>query len=139
MLKHALDLEQSKVVFEHCEKHLKQKHCYNNVFEVTTDYTSNFRAGKWRVAYGYTEVMTGLYCRHCFILNEGGEVIDPTIFCQTEQRDRAYYTMFVFEDYDEYLTAIEGENYMPALDKYLREQDRQAQKWAKENGIIFVG
>ena len=46
--------------------------------------------------------------------------------------------MAVFDDVDEYLSAIEHENYMPALDKYFREQDKQAQQWANENGIIFI-
>lgn len=139
MRKCNLDLEQSKAVYEHCKRHIQVKHCYNNVFEVVTDYMSKFRSGEWKIAYGYTEVMAGLYCRHCFILDENDNVIDPTIFAQSEQRNRAYYVMAVFEDVDEYLTAIENENYMPALDKHLRVQDKQAQQWAKENGIIFVG
>lgn len=139
MRKHKLDLEQSKAVYEHCKRHIKMKHCYNNVFEVVTDYMSQFRNGKWKVAYGYTEVMAGLYCRHCFVLDENENVIDPTIYVQSEQRDKEYYVMSVFEDVDEYLAAIENENYMPALEKHLREQDKQAQMWAMENGIILVG
>ena len=138
MRKYNLDLEQSKAVFENCKRHIQVKHCYNNVFEVVTDYISDFRAGKWKVAYGYTEVMAGLFCRHCFILDENGKVIDPTIYAQTEQRDRAYYVMSVFDDIDEYFSAIENEDYLPALDKYFREQDKEATQWANENGIIFV-
>ena len=139
MLKCKLNLEQSKTVYEHCKRHIQIKHCYNNVFEVVTDYMSNFRSGKWKIAYGFTEIMAGLYCRHCFILDENGNVIDPTLYAQSEQRNKAYYVMTVFDDVDEYLTAIESENYMPALERYLRVQDKQAQQWAKENGIIFVG
>lgn len=139
MKKHTLDLEQSKAVYEYCKRHIQVKHCYNNVFEIVTDYMSKFRTGKWKIAYGYTEVMAGLFCRHCFVLDEHGKVIDATLFTQSEQRDRAYYVMTVFDDVDEYLAAIESENYMPALEKYLREQDRQAQQWAQENGIILVG
>lgn len=140
MRKHTLDLEQSKAVYEDCKRHIQVKHCYNNVFEVVTDYISNFRSGKWKVAYGFTEVMAGLYCRHCFILNENETVIDPTIFTQSKSPlEREYYTMYVFNNVDEYLTAIEENDLMPALDKYLREQDKQAQQWAKDNGIIFVG
>ena len=140
MKKHQLNIEQSKAVYEHCKQHLQVKHCYNNVFEVVTDYISNFRADKWKVAYGYVEVMVGLYCRHCFILDEHGTVIDPTIYTQNEPPlQREYYVMFAFDDVDEYLTAVESDDYMPALDKYLREQDRKAQQWAKESGIVLVG
>ena len=140
MLKCKIDLEQSRVVYENCKQHIQMKHCYNNVFEVVTDYMSNFRTGKWKIAYGYTEIMAELYCRHCFVLDESNNVIDPTIFAQNEpQLQRAYYVMTVFDDVDEYLAAIESENYMPALEKHLREQDKQAQQWALENGIIFVG
>lgn len=139
MKKHQLDLKQSKAVFEHCKQHIQIKHCYNNVFEVVTDYMSNFRKGKWKIAYGYTEVMAGLYCRHCFVLDENNRVIDPTIYAQKEQPNRTYYVMSVFDDVDEYLAAIESENYLPALEKYLKEQDEQARKWAIEKGIILVG
>lgn len=138
MRKYQLDLIQSKAVYDHCKRHIQIKHCYNNVFEVVTDYISNFRTGKWQVAYGYTEVMTGLYCRHCFILDEHGKVIDPTIYAQSEQQDREYYVMAVFDDVDEYFDAIEKEHYMPALERHLQEQDNKACQWASENGIIFI-
>ena len=46
--------------------------------------------------------------------------------------------MAVFDDTDEYLNAIESDNLMPALDKYFRVQDMQAQKWAMENNMIFI-
>jgi len=84
--------------------------------------------------------MLGLYCRHCFIIDEHGTVIDPTIFTQTEPPlEREYYVMYAFDDVDEYLNAIEENDLMPALDKYLRAENIKAQLWAKENGIVFVG
>lgn len=142
MKKHTFNVELSREVYNHCEGYIKPKHCYNNIFEVVTDYIEKFRSdkNKWKVCYGFTEVMLGLYCRHCFILDEHGEVIDPTIFTHKEPPlEREYYTMYVFEDVDEYLTAIEENDLMPALDKYLREQDMKAQKWAIEQGIILIG
>lgn len=140
MRKHKLDLKQSKVVYEHCKQYIQIKHCYNNVFEVVTDYISKFRENEWKVAYGYTEIMAGLYCRHCFILDENDNVIDPTLYAQNKQQlERAYYVMAVFDDVDEYLKAIEENDLMPALEKHLREQDKQAQQWANENGVIFIG
>lgn len=140
MRKLHLDSEKSKEVYKLCEKNIKCKCCYNNIFEVVTMYMSNFRAGKWKVAYGYVEVMPMLYCRHCFILDDKGTVVDPTIFTQSEPPlEREYLVMFVFDDTDEYLTAIESDDLMPALEKYLREQDKQAIEWAKNNGLILVG
>ena len=140
MRKHKLNAELSREVYEHFKDCIEPKMCYNNVFLVFDMSNKTFREGKWKIAYGYVEVMAGLYCRHCFILDESGAVIDPTIFTHKEPPlEREYYTMFVFDDVDEYLTAIEENDLMPALDKYLREQDMEAQKWAREQGIFFIG
>ncbi len=142
MKKHTLNVELSREVFEQFKDCIEPKMCYNNVFEVVTDYIEKFRSdnNKWKVCYGFVEVMFGLYCRHCFILDESGTVVDPTLFVQSKPPlEREYYVMYVFEDVDEYLTAIEKDDLLPALDKYLREQDRRAQGWARENGVIFVG
>ena len=138
MRQYNLNFEQSKAVYERCKQYIKVNHCYNNIFEVVTDYMSNFRSGKWKIAYGYTGTIPLVYCRHCFILDENEEVIDPTIFAQPDQSDREYFVMATFEDVDEYITAIENEGCYPALNKYLREQDIQAFKWAKENSIILI-
>ncbi len=140
MRKYKLNVELSKEFYESFKDEIKQKECYNNVFNIFTLCNKTFREGKWKTAYGYVEVMAGFYCRHCFILNEDSTVIDPTIFTQSKPPlEREYYTMYVFDDVDEYLTAIEENDLMPALDKYLREHDKEAQQWAKDNGIIFVG
>ena len=140
MKKHQLNVEQSKAVYEHCKQHILIKHCYNNVFETVTDYISKFRNGNWKVAYGYVEVMAGLYCRHCFILDSDGGVIDPTIYAQSEPPlQREYLVMTVFDDVDEYFNAIERDDYMPALDSYLKDDDKQACEWAKNNGYVLVG
>ena len=140
MRKLNLDKIKSKEFYDYFKDNIKMKECYNNVFNVFTLCPKTFREGKLKVAYGYTEVMPLLYCRHCFIIDENDKVIDPTIYAQSEPNlDRDYYVMFVFEDTDEYLNAIESDNLMPALDKFLRVQDIEAQQWARENGIIFMG
>ena len=140
MLRYTLDIEKSREVYECFKDEIKVKECYNNVFNIFTLCPKTFREGKWKIAYGYVEVMAGLFCRHCFILDEKGEVLDPTNFAQSEpQLHRSYYVMAAFDDVDEYLTAIEENDLMPALDKYFREQDKEAQKWARDNGMIFVG
>lgn len=140
MIKYQLDFDKSKEVYEYCKQHLEMKMCYNNIFECVTDYMSNFRSGKWKVAYGFTSVMANVYCRHCFIIDENNNVIDPTIFTKSEQsKDTDFYVMFVFDDVDEYLSAIENDNYMPALENYLKDKDKQAFLWAHENGIVLIG
>lgn len=140
MLKCRLDVDMSREVYEYYKDNIKVKECYNNVYHVFEFNIEKFRNGKWKVAYGYMEVMAGLYCRHCFILDENGNVIDPTVFTSSEpQLQREYYVMAVFDDVDEYLTAIENNDYMPALNKHLLARDIKAQMWARNNGVIFVG
>lgn len=140
MRKHELDVEQSKAVYEYCKSRLAMKECYNNVFNVVTDYISNFRSGKWYVAYGYVTVFENVMCRHCFIIAENGKVIDPTIFTTPHlDTDRQYITMKIFDDIDEYFDEIEKADYYPALDMYMRKYTVQAEKWAIENGFILTG
>lgn len=139
MRKAKLDVEKSREVYEYFKDYIKVKECYNNVFNVFDLSNKTFREGKWKIAYGYTEVMAGLYCRHCFILDENDRVIDPTLSAQTDPPlTRDYYVMAVFTNMDDYLCAIEDNDLFPALDKPLREQDKQAQQWARDNGLIFI-
>ena len=138
--KYQLDYEKSKAVYEYCNDRLAVKQCYNNVFNVVTDYISKFRLGEWKVAYGYMTVFENVMCRHCFIIDENDKVIDPTIFTTTNIcADREYISMKIFDDIDVYFNAIEQENYYPALDKHLRENVLQMQKWADKNGLILTG
>lgn len=74
----------SKEIYESCKQNIAIKECYNNVFNVVTDYIGKFRNGEWQVAYGYVETMAGFYCRHCFIIDENNKVIDPTIHTNTD-------------------------------------------------------
>ena len=138
MQKYTLNIDKSKEVAEHCKKHLKLKMCYNNVFNVATTYVDNFHNGKWKIAYGYITSVANLLCRHCFIIDENNDVIDPTIALRNDV-DAEYYTMKIFDDIDEYFNAISQEQYYPALERYLRENNKQAYKWADKNGFILMG
>lgn len=139
MLKYLLDVEQSRAVYNYCKPLLQTKMCYNNVFHVVTEYISKFRAGEWKVAYGFMTVFDNLLCRHCFIIDENEKVIDPTIFTGSASTEREYYAMKVFDDIDVYFEAVENNNYYPALDRYLSEQNKQAYEWAEQNGFILTG
>lgn len=140
MRKLKLDVSKSKEVYDTCKDRIEPKSCYNNCFAVL-DYDSKpFRDGTWKICYGYVEVMSGLYCRHCFIIGEDGKVIDPTTFTHKEPpTHRTYYVMYVFDDVDGYLSAVFAEDCMPSLDLYFKDKDSAAQEWAKEHSLIFVG
>lgn len=139
MRKYQLDYDKSKEVYENFKDCIKVKECYNNVFNVFDLNNGIFRSGRWKIAYGFAEIMPCVYCRHGFIIDENDKVIDPTLFVQTNEKSREYYVMYAFDDVDEYLNAIESDNLMPALNTYLRDKERQAYKWAENNGIIFCG
>ena len=142
MLKCKLDVDASREVYDRFKDNIKPKMCYNNVHHVFEWSSNAFREGKWKIAYGYAEVMAGLYFRHSFILDESNKVIDPTVFAQPEPQlqteHREYYVMAVFDDVDEYLTAIENNDYLPILDKHFLAYDIKARQWAQQNGIVFV-
>lgn len=134
-----LDAKKSKAVFKHC-RNIQMKECYNNIFNVVTDYIPKFRCSLWRVAYGYMKVFDNVYCRHCFVIDENNKVIDPTLYT-TERQDidgKEYFVSYIFDDIDGYFEAIENNDYMPALEYYLKENDAQARKWAAENRCILI-
>lgn len=134
-----MDVTKSKELYETCKDRIEPKSCYNNVFAVLDYDNKPFREGTWRIGYGYVQVFENLYCRHCFIV-DNEKVIDPTTFTHKEPpTQRIYYVMYVFDDVDEYLSAVFDEDCMPALDLYLRDKDKAAQEWAKEHSLIFVG
>lgn len=81
------------------------KECYNNIFNVVTDYIPKFRCSLWRVAYGYMKVFDNVYCRHCFVIDENNKVIDPTLYT-TERQDidsKEYFASYIFDDINAYL------------------------------------
>ena len=81
-----------------------------------------------------------IFCRHCFILESDGNVIDPTMFASDrETSERTYFVMKVFETVDEYISAIDAENGYPSLGRYLSQAELKAQTWGAENGYLFIG
>ena len=47
--------------------------------------------------------------------------------------------MYLFDDVEKYIDAIESENGYPSLDIYLMEYTKQATKWSIENGFLLNG
>ncbi len=134
----SLDSEKSKAVYTRLRKVIEPKMCYNNVFHVVSHYQEKFFTGEWKVAYGFVSSAHPVFCRHCFLL-DGGAVIDPTVFASGNPTEgRKYYVTKVFDELEEYLDAIAGEDNMPALERFLLEQDAAAIQIAIENGLLFI-
>lgn len=141
--KHKLNIEKSQMVFNTLKRSMQKKECYINVFNVTSAMTEKFISGQWRIAYGYYPTnFDNMYARHCFILDENGEAIDPTLPLQ-EWRDMdsisEYISFKIFSDFSNYLDAVKKNNLDPSLDFYLVRSNAKAFEWANENGYVFMG
>lgn len=141
MRMHRLDLETSRKVYQKLRKRIEPKLCYNNVFNMVSAYQGEFMDGRWKVSYGYVRTLPNVYCRHCFVLDTESElIIDPTVLSTgnpTEERD--YYIMRAFDSLGDYISAIDKEHNLPALEHYLKDEDINACKLAFENGVLFIG
>ena len=140
---HKLNFDLSREVYEKCKSALTVKECYNNVFNTISFYPEKFR-DDWKVTYGYCTALDNLLARHCFIVNEKGEAIDPTIFTRSESsiegsKDKLFVSHTIFE-FDDYIEALGKEEGQPALYDYFRKKEMNiAQPWANKNGYILVG
>lgn len=136
-----MNYEESKKVYEECSDCIEMKNCYNNIFNVMFHNGEKFRSGEWKIAYGYYTAIDNLMARHCFIVANGSEVIDPTVFTQSKQdKERLYMSYKEFEDLEEYLDALDKDDRQPALYDYMRRIEMEvALPWAKENGFILMG
>lgn len=140
MEQHFLNAELSEAVYKKYKRGIKAKECYTNVFFLLSKEFSKFESGEWRVAYGFVSSIDCIYCRHCFILERDGLVIDPTMFAsERDNSERIYFVMKTFERTEDYISAIDSENGYPALGRYLRRIEMEAQSWGAENGYLFIG
>lgn len=143
--KHKLNIELSKEVHEDIKEFLAVKECYVNVFYVMANFEDKFRDGEWKVAYGYMRVLPddNMMVRHCFVVNEKGEAIDPTLFTHgyfKETTDKEHTSFIIFDDVEEYIQMVLGNDDMPDLLIPLMETEREvAGKWAKEEGLVLLG
>lgn len=141
MEKYKLNAKMSKSIYEKDRDTYHMKECYINVFRAVCNNMENVKSGKWKIAYGYVSSIRNLLVRHCFIVDENNMVIDPTIYATIldDKEDTNYYVMYLFDDVEKYIDAIESENGYPALDKYLMEYTKQATKWSIKNGFLLIG
>lgn len=140
MEQYSLNAELSEAVYNKYKRHIKAKECYTNIFFLLSKEFSKFESGEWRIAYGFVSSIDCIYCRHCFILERDGLVIDPTMFASDRDiSERAYFVIKVFERVEDYISAIDVENGYPALGRYLLRAEQKAQEWGCENGYLFIG
>lgn len=134
---------------------LEKKQCYMNTFLVVTEYRENFKLGLWKVAYGYMKITKdmNLYCRHAFVLDENNEVIDVTLalLCDNKLSDIShnideesniedkYIVMKIFDDVEEYLSALEENDRFVDLETYLHKEDTELLEWSMKNNIFLCG
>lgn len=140
MEQHSLNIELSRTVYQKYKKGIEAKQCYTNVFFLLSKELSRFESGEWRVAYGFVSSIECVFCRHCFILERDGKVIDPTMFASDrDTSERTYFVMKVFDKVADYIAAIDADNGYPSLGRYLSEIELDAQMWGAKNGYLFIG
>ena len=133
-----LDIFTSKAIYEKYKKKIKPKMCYNNVFHIATDMLLKFKSGKYKVAYGYISVFNhSLYARHCFIIRED-LVVDPTLFATGENLDADYIITKIYDDINDYIKAVEDNNFIPDLIRPLQDLDKKMFIQMQEKGIYLV-
>lgn len=140
---HTLNKELSQKVYDAVKPQMELKMCYNNIFRTVHEFYDKFKYGDYKIAYGYMQTLQNLYVRHCFILNEDGEVIDPTLCCiedRTGRKDEPKdYISFAILGLREYLDMLEDNNYYPDLARPLHDKEMEALSKAPELGLLLIG
>lgn len=142
--KHTLNLDLSRVVYDTCQNEIKTKECYINIYKTIDYFRERYDSGEWKIAYGYFTVMpsTHLMARHCFIVNDKGEAIDPTLLKLHSLEDgagREYISFAIFKTLDTYLESVSKNQQVPDLIKPLKKMDNHAFLWAYQNKRLLIG
>lgn len=141
---HNLNLEESMKLNEEMNGIIEVKHCYTNIFYVAIRNSEKFANGEWKVAYGYMTILPNqpLMARHCFIVNDKGEAIDPTIVATSSfdaDEPREYVSFHIFDDMEEYLGEVEENNNVPDLiNPFWDLENKQSEPWAREHGCVLI-
>lgn len=103
---------------------------------------SQFSKNGWKIAYGYFTVHANLMARHCFIIDQDNNVIDPTRLVQStfnEEETHDYISFKVFDDITEYLHAISENDNNPDLVMHLLKNEQEAHKWSHNKTFVLIG
>jgi len=137
--KHTFNREMSiKMAQKHC-KLLEHKGCYNNIFKMIAEYKNEFYSGRWKIAYGYMKAVQNVYVRHCFIVDDLGRAIDPTVVHINRTRDEHDHISFKMLDAETYLEILWQNDRLPALDHAFRKEEREMWDYSMQNNIIICG
>ncbi|MCC3687523.1 hypothetical protein LLR47_20165 [Bacillus cereus] len=142
---HKFNAKLSMEVYEACKDSVEIKQCYNNVFNVLSDwdYSGKFYSGEWKIAYGYVSIhdIEGIMARHAFILDENNNVIDPTIVATSsfdKDYEYSYISFKIFEKLGEYTHTIGNNNGQPALYNVFRKEEIEASQWGMQRKIMMI-
>lgn len=141
---HVVNHTESKQVFKQLGDLLQKKECYSNVFHSIHLFSKKFTSGEWKVAYGYLRIFEGepLMARHCFIVSQDGEAIDPTLIgisTYQEGQVKEHVAFHIFDDLNVYLDAVTENNNVPDLIKPFWDKENSiSEKWARKNGCLLI-
>lgn len=139
MKTHKLDIRKSEEIFNAYEDKIKLKDCYRNIYRVAVENFEKFKEGTWKIAYGFLPCFD-LYVRHCFIVDETGNAIDPTVIAiQKETGNKPHskdYISFAILSYDEYWKLLRECDYYPDLCRSLQSLENQLRE---ETDLILIG
>ena len=134
------NIDDTNSILESCGDAIAFKECYNNVFNVITyGFCSKFHNGEWKVTYGYVSVFDNIMARHCFILDENNNVIDPTLMKFQGHQENRFYVSFAILEFDDYMDKLEQNDLQPALFRVLRNAESEMINWSNENMYVLCG
>ena len=141
---HSFDIETSKQVYKSLEGVIQPKRCYNNIFDTVTANGSKFANDTWKIAYGYIQMIEGepFMARHCFIVDEKGNAIDPTLIATNgfEEMKDYKHTSYTILKLVEYLHFIDKNDQNPdMMDVFRKLESKTIVPWALKNKIILMG
>lgn len=133
-----LNLSESKRVYRAYEDLIQPKECYKNIFNLFTE-LDELQEGRWKVAYGYMPCVDNIFIRHCFIVNENEEVIDPTAMLYNRKELGENYLIFAVLDKDDYIDTLWEEEGYAALWKHFREIEKNLIDECFQKGLVLMG
>ena len=138
-----MNLDKSKEVFNRCKGFMRLKECYTNIFYAVAEYFhDNFKTDKWRVAYGYMQSVENIYVRHCYIVDDEGNVIDPTAVLVKDNMARySYpkdYLTFAILPTKDYIKLVKENDGFVGLERVFRQKENEAMEYALAHNIFLI-
>lgn len=142
--KYYLNEELSKSIYFSNQELIVKKECYNNIFRLISsdiDILSMISKRAWKIAYGSMLVSPEIpiQVRHCFLLDENNQVIDPTLINLQKDTDGIFYHVaFTFDSMAAYTDAILKNDLQPDLDLLYSNEWRKFETELFQLGTICI-